>query len=136
MPKVARSQRPFRGCGRTGLHAIQRIRSSENLVPEGRSTLAQRFSAGTTGRIDSSPGEPALSVAEGDDRVVAHTLEPFGTLSSRRGRAALQRRVSQMWTRASARVGVLELFLRDQVWVGHDFSRAVIHLLDSGFTVC
>ena len=44
--------------------------AQENAAPEGRPNLAQRFSAGKSGRNDSSPG--------GIDRVLTHTVQRCG----------------------------------------------------------
>ncbi|MGA7558814.1 MAG: DNA mismatch repair protein MutS [Terriglobales bacterium] len=41
----------------------------DNSAPEGRSNLAQRFSAGKSGLINLSPGEPALSEVEGTEKL-------------------------------------------------------------------
>ena len=40
----------------------------DNSAPEGRTNLAQRFSAGKSGLINLSPGEPALSEVEGTEK--------------------------------------------------------------------
>ncbi len=53
-------------------------REAMTQTPEGRLKFSRTlFSAGETGESDSSPGEPALSEADGDDRVPTHTLEHF-----------------------------------------------------------
>ena len=57
-------------CLRTHFRALQRSRMSENPALEGRPSLAQRFSAGKSGRNDSSRG--------GTTEFSAHTLKGLG----------------------------------------------------------
>ena len=46
----------FSVCVRTGFWAIRWNKELENAAPEGRTNLAQRFSAGKSGKSDLSPG--------------------------------------------------------------------------------
>ena len=54
-------------CVRTLFCATKWNGLAGNPAPEGRPSLAQRFSAGKSGKKDSSPGEPALSEVEGTE---------------------------------------------------------------------
>src|SRR5450759_3894480 len=46
----------FSVCVRTRFRTVWRNQAQENAAPEGRPNLAQRFSAGKSGKKDSSPG--------------------------------------------------------------------------------
>jgi hypothetical protein len=91
----------------------------ENPVPEGRTSLAQRGSAGKNGTIDSSPG--------GTTEPHAHTPSYPGTI---RIRASLQRCRNHRIKRAFRRRGLHCDFFNEL------FSRAASELLRIGALVC
>jgi len=59
--------RPLRVCVRNNFQATRWRQILENPAPEGRPSLAQRFSAAESATTDSSRGEPALSEVEGTE---------------------------------------------------------------------
>src|ERR1019366_2535563 len=62
----SKSNTPLGVCVRTRFRTVWWNQAQENSAPEGRPSLAQRFSAGKSGRNDSSPG--------GTTDVLTHTL--------------------------------------------------------------